>query len=374
MKRSSRRSRGSVTIQDVARAAGVSAMTVSRVVNGEKNVRESTREAVLDAVQRLNYSPNTAARSLAAGEATHIGLLYSNPSAAYLSQFLVGALEGARRTGSHLLIEACEGESAEEQAEATRRFALTNVEGVILPPPLSESKPVQAELEAAGISVVSVAMGLAPEGSLNVRIDDFGAATAMTRHLIELGHRRIGFIAGHPGHIASIERLRGFRACLAEFGLDPDEAAIEQGYFTYRSGLSAAERLLSRDNRPTAIFASNDDMAAATVNVAHRWGLHVPDDLSVVGFDDTAPATIVWPELTTVRQPVAAMAEAALHLLLGELKARRVGGAPPATELVLDHELIVRESCGPPPRLKKSAPRGETRRKRASASASTASA
>ncbi len=372
MKRSSRRSRGSVTIQDVARAAGVSAMTVSRVVNGEKNVRESTREAVLDAVQRLNYSPNTAARSLAAGEATHIGLLYSNPSAAYLSQFLVGALEGARRTGSHLLIEACEGESADEQAEATRRFALTNVEGVILPPPLSESKPVQAELEAAGISVVSVAMGLAPEGSLNVRIDDFGAATAMTRHLIELGHRRIGFIAGHPGHIASIERLRGFKACLTDFGLDPNDAAIEQGYFTYRSGLSAAERLLSRENRPTAIFASNDDMAAATVNVAHRWGLHVPDDVSVVGFDDTAPATIVWPELTTVRQPVAAMAEAALHLLLGDLKARRVGGSPPATELVLDHELIVRESCGPPPRIEKPARRAEPRRKRASASAASA--
>ncbi len=338
-----------MTVQDVARAAGVSAMTVSRVVNGEKNVRESTREAVLDAVRKLNYSPNTAARNLAAGEATQIGLLYSNPSAAYLSQFLVGALDGARRTGSHLLIEACEGESAEEQAEVTRRFAVTNVEGVILPPPLSESKPVQAELEAAGIPVVSVAMGLAPPGCLNVRIDDFAAASAMTRHLIGLGHRRIGFIKGHPGHIASIERLRGFRSALSEAGLNPDDAAMEQGYFTYRSGLLAAERLLSRDQRPTAIFASNDDMAAATVNVAHRSGLQVPADLSVVGFDDTAPATIVWPELTTIRQPVAAMAEAALHLLLSDLKARRFGGTSPVSEQVLGHELIVRQSCGPPP-------------------------
>ena len=374
MKRTSRRSRGSVTIQDVARTAGVSAMTVSRVVNGEKNVRESTREAVLEAIRHLNYSPNTAARTLAAGEATHIGLLYANPSAAYLSQFLVGALDGARRTGSHLLIEACEGESGDEQAEATRRFAQTNVEGVILPPPLSESKPVQEELEAAGIPVVSVAMGLAPEGSLNVRIDDFAAAAAMTRHLLDLGHRRIGFIAGHPEHIASIERLRGFRACLADYGLDPEQALVEQGYFTYRSGLSAAERLLGGEDRPTAIFASNDDMAAATVNVAHRWGLHVPDDLSVVGFDDTAPATIVWPELTTVRQPVAAMAEAALHLLLADLKARRFGGPPPATELVLDHELILRESSGPPPRIPKSARRGDPRARGLKAQASPASA
>lgn len=355
MRRTSRRSRGSVTVQDVARAAGVSAMTVSRVVNGEKNVRESTRDTVLDAVRRLNYSPNTAARSLAAGEATQIGLLYSNPSAAYLSQFLVGALDGARKTGSHLLIEACEGESADEQAEVTRRFAVTSVEGVILPPPLSESKPVQAELEAAGIPVVSVAMGLGPPGCLNVRIDDFGAAASMARHLLELGHRQIGFIKGHPGHIASIERLRGFRSALDEAGLDPDESPMEQGYFTYRSGLIAAERLLSRPERPTAIFACNDDMAAAAVNVAHRSGLQVPGDLSVVGFDDTAPATIVWPELTTVRQPVAAMAEAALHLLLADLKARRFGGSPPVSEQVLDHELVVRQSCGPPPRASESA-------------------
>ena len=337
-----------MTIQDVARAAGVSAMTVSRVVNGEKNVRDSTREAVLGAVKKLNYSPNTAARSLAAGEATQIGLLYSNPSAAYLSQFLVGALDGARRTGSHLLIEACEGTSPQEQAEATRRFAQTDVDGVILPPPLSESDPVKMELEAAGIPIVCVEGGLAGDGCLNVRIDDYGAAAAMTRHLLDLGHRRIGFIKGFPGHIATVERFRGFTAALAEFGLDPSQAPVEQGQFTYRSGLTAAERMLSRSEPPTAIFASNDDMAAATVNVAHRWGLEVPDDLSVVGFDDTAPATTVWPELTTVRQPIAAMADAALQLLLSDIRARRIGGPSPEGDQVLDHELILRQSSGPP--------------------------
>src|ERR671933_1675286 len=123
MKTPSRRRRGTITIEDVARAAGVSAMTVSRVVNGGTNVRESTRAAVLEAVEKLNYSPNTAARSLAAGEATHIGLLYANPSAAYLAQFLIGALHAARRAGAHLVIESCESENADEQAEVTRRFA-----------------------------------------------------------------------------------------------------------------------------------------------------------------------------------------------------------------------------------------------------------
>ena len=353
MSRPSRRSRGTTTIDDVARAAGVSAMTVSRVINGGKNVRESTRAAVLEAVAQLNYSPNSAARSLAAGEATHIGLLYANPSAAYLSQFLIGALNAARRVGCHLVIESCESENADEQAEVTRRFATSDVEGVILPPPLSESHPIMTELASIGIPVVTVAMGLPDEDSLNVRIDDYEAALEMTRYLLGLGHRRLGFIKGHPNHIASHDRARGFRAALAEFDLDPDEAPMEQGYFTYRSGLMATERLLSRPAPPTAIFASNDDMAAAAVSVAHRRGLAVPGDLSVVGFDDTSLATNVWPELTTVKQPISEMAEAALELLLADLRGRRSGSPRRFTERVLEHALIVRESSGRPHRAPK---------------------
>ena len=348
MSRPSRRSRGSVTIEDVARVAGVSAMTVSRVINGEKNVRDTTRASVQEAISRLSYSPNSAARSLAAGQATHIGLLYANPSAAYLSQFLVGALEGARRAGCHLVIEACESEGADEQAEATRRFLTTNVEGVILPPPLSESQAILAELDAAQIPVVTVAMGRPRDDALNVRIDDFAAALEMTSHLLDLGHRRIGLIKGHPTHIASIERARGFSAALESKGIDPHTAPVEQGYFTFRSGLVATERLLARPEPPTAIFACNDDMAAAAVSVAHRKGLAVPEDISIVGFDDTAPATTVWPELTTVRQPISAMAEAALELLLSDLRERRSGQETGGAERVLEHQLIVRESSASP--------------------------
>ncbi|WP_182466766.1 substrate-binding domain-containing protein [Sphingomonas gilva] len=361
--RSTRRRQGSATVQDVARMAGVSAMTVSRVVNGGSNVREATRIAVREAIERLNYRPNPAARNLAAGEATQIGLLYSNPSAAYLSQFLIGALAGARRAGCHLVLEACEGESADEQAEATRQFAQTEVQGVILPPPLSESAPVQAELAAADIPAVSVAMGQpAPGvGGLNVRIDDRAAAAAMTRHLIDLGHRDIAFIRGHPNQLASADRHRGFVDALRDAGIDPAAAAIEQGYFTFRSGIVAAERLLARNPRPTAIFASNDDMAAAAVGVAHRQGLRVPEDVSVVGFDDTALATNIWPELTTVRQPIAQMAETAVSLLLARLRQRGPAG-PEVAEEVLDHELIVRESSGPPPRTAGARTASRTRR------------
>ncbi len=359
MSKPSRRSRGTVTVQDVARAAGVSAMTVSRVVNGGSNVRATTREAVLEAIEKLNYSPNSAARSLAAGEATRIGLLYSNPSAAYLSQFLIGALAAARHAGCHLVLEACENERPDAQAEATRRFASTDVEGVILPCPLSEAPAVQAELATADIPAVCVAIGVSVPGTLNVRIDDFGAAAAMTRYLLDLGHRKIGFIRGNPNQSASMERYRGFVSAIEEAGMKLSDVAIEQGYFTFRSGIIATERLLDRADPPTAIFATNDDMAAAAVGVAHRRGMHVPQDLSVVGFDDTQLATTIWPELTTIRQPTAAMAETALNMLLERLRSNDPDEAGRTDEQVLDYELVVRESSGPPP--KESANGGQRR-------------
>jgi LacI family transcriptional regulator len=284
-----------------------------------------------------------------------MGLLYANPSAGYLAEFLIGALHAARSAGVHLVIESCESEDADEQAEVIRRFANSEVEGVILPPPLSESQPIMAELYAMGIPVVTVATGAPREESLNVRIDDHAAAMEMTRYLLDLGHREIGFIKGHPNHVASHDRFRGFCDALAEAGIDPDAASVEQGYFSYRSGLTAGERLLSRPETPTAIFASNDDMAAATVSVAHRQGLDVPRDLSVVGFDDTALATSVWPELTTVKQPIAAMAEAALELLIADLRRRRTGAPHKFAERVLSHAMIIRESSGPPPGARKKA-------------------
>jgi len=214
MSKPSRRSRGTLTIEDVARAAGVSAMTVSRVINKERNVKEETRLSVLETIERLNYSPNTAARNLAAGEAMHIGLLYSNPSAAYLSQFLVGALESARAAGVHLVIEPCESEDEAEQCDVARSFAQADAKGVILPPPLSESVPILSELALSKTPVVTVAMGQLYPNALNVRIDDFAAAKEMTDYLIGLGHRCIALITGHPEHIASLERERGFFAAV----------------------------------------------------------------------------------------------------------------------------------------------------------------
>lgn len=338
---------GGVTMDHVAREAGVSLMTVSRVMNNVPGVKASTRDSVMRAVKALGYSPNAAARSLARNGAGRIGLLYSNPSAGYLSQFLVGALDGAQTSGALLVIEKCDP-SLESEAAAIGRLTAGGVAGVILPAPHAESERAIAALRDAGVVAIAVGTGHARADAHGVRMDDFAAAAEMTRHLIELGHRRIGFIEGAVNQTASVERLKGFETEIRRAD-PPADCLVEPGGFNYRSGFEAAERLLSDDNPPTAIFASNDDMAAGALAAAHRRGLDVPGDLSVAGFDDTPLATAVWPELTTVRQPVARMAEAALRLALQESRdqSRRDSRAP--IDQLLPHQLVVRASTGPVP-------------------------
>jgi LacI family transcriptional regulator len=345
-KKSLRRKGLAVTIDEVAEYAKVSPMTVSRVVNGHGNVRDSTRERVMDAVRELGYTPNLAASSLAAAQGTRIGLIYSNPSSSYLSELLVGALRGSARSAAQLVIDAWDEYDVEAERVAARNLS-RSVAGVILPPPLCESRAVVAELLAAGVPVVAIASGRFSEETSHVRIDDYRAARDIAMHLIVRGHTRIGFIKGHPNQTASARRFDGFRAALEEAGIPLDPALVQPGYFTYRSGLIATETLLAQARPPSAIIASNDDMAAAAVSVAHRRGLDVPRDLSVVGFDDTSAATTVWPELTTIRQPIAAMADTAIDILLRAI--RRKDGEPYRTvDHVVGHVLVERDSVAPP--------------------------
>ncbi|MBW8840598.1 MAG: LacI family DNA-binding transcriptional regulator [Sphingomonadales bacterium] len=346
--RPSRRQRNAPTISDVAAAAGVSPMTVSRVINGEPNVRERTRELVSEVIRKLNYSPSAAARSLAGGDELRIGLLYSNPSSAYLSEFLVGSLDQASRSNVQLIVEKCDEDALEQSV--IDHLVQGRVDGIVLPPPLCDATAVLAAVAEHDIPAVAVATGRPIDTMAAVSIDDRRAAFEMTRHLIGLGHRRVGFIIGNPNQTASVERLGGYRAALAETGLDEHAGLIVQGLFTYRSGLDAAEQLLALAEPPTAIFASNDDMAAAAVAVAHRRGLDVPRDLTVCGFDDTALATTIWPELTTIRQPIVEMSRTAVELLVREIRDRKNGKSGPPQHLVLDFDLVRRQSDAPPPR------------------------
>lgn len=337
-----RRKSSAITIDEVAAHAGVSAMTVSRVVNGHAGVREANRERVMRSVLALDYRPNLAASALAAAQHTCIAMIYTNPSSSYLRELLVGALRGSTRAAAQLVIATWDELDAPARREAARQLC-NSVAGVILPPPLCESKAIVAEFVNAGIPVVSIASSRFSDRISCVRIDDRQASREMVAHLIAHGHTRIGYIKGDSNQTASAHRWEGYRDALADAGIGYDDALVQPGYFTYRSGLEAAERLLSLQPPPSAIFASNDDMASAVVSVAHRRGMEVPGDLSVVGFDDTSASTMVWPELTTIHQPVAEMADTAIDILLREIRRTPSSGRVTVNH-VLAHHLITRAS------------------------------
>ena len=230
--------------------------------------------------------------------------------------------------------------------EVARRLVDDGIDGVVLTPPLCEAEPVLDVFAQAGIPIVLLATSRSPGGQMTVAIDDRRAAFEMTTYLVALGHQRIGFIAGDPNISASALREQGYRDALDAAGVAIDPALEVEGRYTYRSGLEAAARLLELPDRPTAIFASNDDMAAGAVAAAHRFHLDVPADLTVCGFDDTVLATATWPELTTIHQPIADMSRAAVELLVNVIRRPLAGG--PAASRVLEFTLIRRQSDAAP--------------------------
>ncbi|NML12262.1 LacI family DNA-binding transcriptional regulator [Sphingobium sp. AR-3-1] len=340
MARSQQVGRGA-TIVDVAKRAGVSSMTVSRVINGRSGVSAETRAAVEEAIKVLSYTPNVAARNLVNSTELRIGIIYSNASAAFMSEFLTGVFEEASSRGVRLMLLKGEG-GRPPPVEAIEDLVASGLSGALLAPPLGEAPDVLRVLRDAGCAMAAVGAYQSP-GTICVRIDDRAASYQMTRLLLDLGHRQLGFILGNPDQAASAERMAGFYAAVRETG--GVEVQVVQGDFTYGSGLAAAEYLLALPKRPTAIFASNDDMAAAVVSVAHRRHLDVPSELTVAGFDDTTLASTLWPPLTTVHQPVRALAAEALSLLIAEIAAKK-GKSRVPREIILDHRIVERQSTG----------------------------
>ena len=337
-----------MTINEVAAEAGVSIKTVSRVLNREPNVREDTRKRVLAAAEALRYRPSQSARSLAGSRSFLICLLYDNPSPAYVSDVQQGAVSRCREAGYHLIVEPIDSHAPDLARTVEATISTLQVDGVILTPPVSDNVEVLDVLERLGAAYVRIAPDRSPERAASVGMDDRRAAYDMTAHLIGLGHRDIGFIKGHPEHGAAHLRFDGFAAAMQDHGLEVEPSRVAQGWFSFRSGLEAADKLLSPATRPTALFASNDDMALGAIAVASRLGLRVPQDLSIVGFDNTPSAITAWPPLTTVRQPIVEMAAAAAALLLnGEAAAKGSTGQPP--HRMLDFEIVTRESAAPPP-------------------------
>jgi len=339
------RNTGSATIYDVARVAGVSGMTVSRVMNGNAYVSDATRDKVMAAIASLNYQVNTAARAARVGT-MGIGLLYSNPSSAYLSAFLVGAMAQCSRGGGQLILEQCD--DLRSQRSAIARLIDSGADGILVPPPLCDSKSALKQLDQIGMPTVAIATGRPVPGVSAVRIDDYEGALTMMRHLLSIGHKDIAFIQGDPKHTPAQLRYQAYLDAMAQAGLPVRAERVAPGLFTYRSGLAAARQLLGHKSKPTAVFAANDDMAAAVVAVAHGLHLQVPEDLTVCGFDDTPVATTVWPELTTIHQPIGDMARAAVDLLMEHIRRRRSGDPMPAQHKLLPFTLVTRESSAPP--------------------------
>jgi LacI family transcriptional regulator len=326
-------------IQDVAEAAGVAIKTVSRVLNNEPNVREETRQRVLAIVKKLNYHPSLSARSLAGRRSFLIGLIYENPSANYIVDVQHGAMARCREDRFQLLMHQVTGRGEEMERDVLGLVDQTHLDGLIVTAPLSESPDLMRALDRRALPFVRVAPNDVAHQTPYVDMDDAGAAREMTEYLIGLGHRQIGFIVGHPDHFASGQRLVGYQAALTAHGIEYQDRYVRQGYFTFESGMDAAKELLTQPDAPSAIFASNDDMAAGALMAAHELGISVPQRLSVAGFDDTYIAKTVWPRLTTVHQPTYDLAYTATNLLLQMLQ---TGTAPPSMRL--GYRLVCRAS------------------------------
>ncbi|MDO1529228.1 LacI family DNA-binding transcriptional regulator [Fulvimonas sp. R45] len=338
----------SPTIKDVARHAGVSLKTVSRVINHEAAVRSETREKVERAIAQLGYRPDPSARSLRSTHSFAIGLVYDNPNAHYVIDMQNGVLSACRERGFGLQIHPCDATSPKLAEELVALVKRSRLAGLVLAPPMSEQAPLIAMLKAHDIAFVRIISSREDphDGSPCVYIDDRHAAYAITEHLIQLGHTRIGFLWGEPHHRSSPERYQGYADALKDYGLPPNRKLVLPGRYAFDDGFRSARKLLALKDkeRPTAIFGSNDEIAAGVLAAARSIGLDVPWDLSIAGFEDSPFSKQAWPALTTARQSIA---EVGRHAALRLMRSLQQPDPGPASEGFLP-ELVVRGSTAPP--------------------------
>jgi LacI family transcriptional regulator len=332
------------TIKDVAAEAKVSIKSVSRVLNKEAHVTPELAAKVLAAAAKLNFKPDFAARSLRSSRSYLMGLLVCIPvSPTFNAAMQIGAGATCKANGYHLIVEWLEAPNQNPAAGLVDLLDRIKLGGVIVPPPLCFSDDVLSLLEERKIPYVRILPGDDLKRSSYVQIDTRRSAYDMTKYLIGLGHRDIGFLNGPPHNPISYARLEGFKEAMHEAQLPINPAWLRVGNFNYNDSIPEAELFL-KAKRPTAIFAANDLMALALLNVAHRQGVRVPEDLSIVGCDDIPTASMSWPPLTTIRLPLATLAAQAADLLLNS------SAEDGAVGRFLEFDIVVRGSSGPPPR------------------------
>lgn len=304
------------TINDVARLSGVSKKTVSRVINRSPLLNQATREKVEKVIAELGYVPNPQARALALRRNFLLGLIHDNPNAQMVLNFQEGVLDAIQGTEFALVVRPVDRHSPALFDDIRHFIESQRLYGVMILPPLSENNALFELLEELGCNYVRMGSAQLDDDAHLVQSNDRQAVKDAVNGLIALGHRRIGLVEGPQGFRSAAERREGWREAMAAHGLPSGPDLIAQGQYTFESGKAAGEQLLGSAQPPSAIFASNDVMAAGALHAVRARGLNVPDDISIVGFDDTAIATAIWPPLTTVRWPIRAMARSAARKLI----------------------------------------------------------
>jgi LacI family transcriptional regulator len=336
------------TIEDVAAHSGVAKATVSRVLNGGPNVRQEVRERVRRSVEAIGYKVNLQARILAGGAMqqlifAHESVLDAEPNSYYHSGLELGALRACAEKGFTLSALALDPSAQDCTQRLLAAVEGGQADGVILSPPFSDDLELIQALIRERCPVVCISGGadsraIAP----SVGIDDDAAGYAIGRFLLDLGHRRFGYIDGPAGHVSAAYRFKGLLRALGED--QGDVACAERGDFTFRSGSMLAERIFTQQPGITALICANDDMATGAMLTAHRRGLAIPGQISIAGFDDTPVSEIIWPPLTTVHQPIRQMGQRAANRLI---EAIQMGGAVAPTPELVPFRVVERASTGP---------------------------
>ncbi len=310
------------TINDVAKHAGVSIKTVSRVMNNEQSVRQPTRDKVMLAVNELSYTPNLAARNLAGSKAFTVAFIYDNPNAYYIIDMQNGILSACKKQGFELLIHPCSASSSTLLDEITTMVKHSKIAGLVLTPPFSETPAFVDSILALNVDVVRIMSGKTAPDDLSpcIMVNDHDASLNITQHLIDLGHTKIAFIAGQAEHMSTVERLNGYKQALIRNGLQVDERMIIAGEYSFESGVEGAKKLMAEQQRPTAIFSCNDEIAAGALFSSRLMGIAIPEQLSITGFENSPFSRQTWPRLTTANQPTQKIAEDATNLLIAKTR------------------------------------------------------
>ncbi len=330
------------TINDVARAAGVSKKTVSRVINRSALLKPDTRKRVEAVIAELGYVPNPQARALALRRNFLLGLLHDNPNAQTVLNFQEGVLDAIRSTEFALVVRPVDRHSPDMLDDIRHFLEQQRLYGVLILPPISENDDLAALCREMGCGYVRMGSAMLDDAEHVVASNDREMVESAVDYLVESGHRRIAIIKGPEGFRSAFERGEGFAAAMKKHGLDVPDTAIGRGSYRFDSGLAEAGKLLDSAERPTAIFCSNDEMAAGALHAARQRNIDVPGQLSIIGFDDSPIAAHIWPPMTTVGWPIREMGKAAASKLVAPTEDGALESWFPA-------RLVKRLSVAPPP-------------------------